>query len=137
VRRRRVEVEVIFFDVLPVVGLAVGETEKAFLEDRVAAVPQRERKAKMLLVVGESRQAVLAPVIGAGASLVVAEVVPGISILAVVLPYRAPLPLAQVGAPLPPGDATVARLRKALLLGSDSFDGVGLCLHLSSPFVLT
>ena len=64
-RRRRVEIKVIFLDVLPVVGLAVGETENAFLEDRVEAVPQGERKAKMLLVVGKSSQTVLAPVIRA------------------------------------------------------------------------
>src|SRR5262245_11002648 len=84
----------------------------------------------MLLVVGESRQTVLAPVIGAGSRLVMAEVIPGIPILAVVLPHRSPLPLAQVGAPLPPGDLTLARLCKPLLLRYGSFDGVGLRLHL-------
>jgi len=94
VRRCRVEVEVIFLDVLPVVGLAVGETEKSFLEDGIAAVPQCQRKAKMLLVIGESRQTVLAPVIRAGSRLVVAEVVPGISILAVVFANGAPLSFA-------------------------------------------
>jgi hypothetical protein len=86
--RRRVEVEVIFLDVLPVVGLAVGEAEQAFLEDRVLAVPQGERKAQLLLVVGEARQPVLTPVIGAGARLVMAEVVPGIAIVAVVFARR-------------------------------------------------
>src|SRR5215510_14585488 len=89
----------------------------------------------MLLVVGESRQTVLAPVIGAGAGLVMAEVVPGISILAVVLPHGPPLPLAQVGAPLPPGDFTLARIRQALLLRPGSFDCVCLCLHLVSPYL--
>src|SRR5262249_15887823 len=133
VRRRRIEVEVIFLDVFPVVGLAVGETEKAFLEDRVLAVPECERKAKMLLIVGESRQTVLAPVIGARACLVMAEVVPGISIFAVVFANGAPLALAQVGAPLPPEDATLARLREALLFRSGSFDCVCLCLHLVPP----
>src|SRR5262245_1966876 len=87
----------------------------------------------MLLIVGESRQTVLAPVIGAGAGLVMAEVVPGISILAVVLPHGPPLPLAQVGAPLSPGNFTLTRRREALLLRSGSFDCVGLCLHPVAP----
>src|SRR5262249_12661295 len=87
----------------------------------------------MLLIVGESRQTVLTPVIGTGTGLVMAEVVPGISIFAVVLPHRAPLPLTKVGAPLPPVDFTLARLCEALLLRSGSFDCVGLCLHPVPP----
>ena len=43
-RRRAVEVEVVFLHVLAVVALAVGQPEQALLEDRVVAVPQREGK---------------------------------------------------------------------------------------------
>ncbi len=46
VRRRGVEVEVRLLDVLAVVALVIGEPEQAFLQDRVAAVPQREREAQ-------------------------------------------------------------------------------------------
>ena len=58
------------------------------------------------------------------------KVVPGISILAVVLPHRAPLALAQVRTPLLTGNLLLPRLCEALLLGSGAFDGVGLCFHL-------
>src|SRR5262249_49335922 len=68
------------------------------------------------------------------ARLVMAEVVPGIAIVAVVFAHGAPLALAEVGAPLPPQDATLPRLREALHLGPDSFDGAGLCVHLVTPF---
>ena len=62
--RRAVEVEVIFFDVLAVVAFAVCEPEEPLLEDRVFSVPEGERKAEELLVIGNPRQPVLAPAIG-------------------------------------------------------------------------
>jgi hypothetical protein len=49
-RRRAVEVEVIFFDVLAVVSLAVRKPEKTFLQNRIFAVPQRQRETKKLLI---------------------------------------------------------------------------------------
>ena len=101
--RRRVEVEVIFFYVFAVVPFAVGQPEQPLLEDGVFTVPQRKRKAEVLTIVGDARQAVFSPVIRARARLVVAEVVPRIARIAVVLSDRSPLPLAQVGPPLLPG----------------------------------
>ena len=80
VRGRRVEVEVVLLDVLAVVALAVGEPEQALLEDRVATVPEGEREAQPLPVVGDARDAVLAPAVGARAGLIVAEVVPGVAV---------------------------------------------------------
>src|SRR6185503_9480521 len=80
-------------------------------------VPQRQREAQPLLVVREPREPVLAPAVGAGSGLVVGEVVPGVAVVAVVLADRAPLPLAEVGPPLLPGDVGLARLVQPLLLG--------------------
>src|SRR5262249_32635798 len=102
VGRGAVEVIVIFLDVLAVIGLAVGQAEYPFLEDRVLAVPQGQRKAQSLLVVADPGEAVLAPVIGARASLIVAEIVPRIPALAVILADRPPLAFAEAGPPLPP-----------------------------------
>jgi hypothetical protein len=48
-----------------VVALGVGEAERAFLEDRVAFVPEGQREAPVLIVVAESGQAVLAPAVDA------------------------------------------------------------------------
>ena len=79
VGRRRVEVEVVFLHVLAVVPLAVGQPEQAFLEDRILPVPQRQREAEPLAVVGNAGQAVFAPAVGARTGLVVGEVVPGIA----------------------------------------------------------
>ena len=117
VRGRAVEIEVVLLDVLAVVALAVGQAEQPLLQDGVALVPERQRKAQPLLVVAEATQAVLAPPIGARAGLVVREVVPGVAVVAVVLADGAPLPLAEVRPPLLPGDVRLARLVQPLLLG--------------------
>ncbi|MER5689761.1 hypothetical protein [Streptomyces sp. NPDC002205] len=61
---RRVEVEVVLLDVLPVIALGVGQAEHPLLDDRIPAVPQREREAQSLLVVADARDAVLAPAVG-------------------------------------------------------------------------
>src|SRR5262249_24496587 len=104
VRRRAVEVEVVVLDVLAVVALAVGQPEQPLLEDGVLAVPQGQGEAEALPVVGDAGQPVLAPAVGAGAGLVVAEVVPGVAALAVVLADGPPLSLTEIGPPLLPGD---------------------------------
>ena len=65
VGRRAVEVEVVFLDVLAVVAFAVGQAEQPLLQDGVLAVPQGQREAEPLPVVGEACQAVLAPAVGA------------------------------------------------------------------------
>jgi hypothetical protein len=65
VRRRAVEVEVVLLDVLAVIAFAVGQAEQALLQDRVFAVPQREREAQPLFVVGNAAEAVFSPAIGA------------------------------------------------------------------------
>src|SRR5262249_45425746 len=103
-----VEIEVVFLDVLAVIALAVGQTKESLLENWIFAVPQGQGETESLLVVGDAGQPVLAPAIGAGASLVVAEIVPGIAAFAVVLADGAPLPLAEVGSPPFPGDILFA-----------------------------
>src|SRR5262249_26563466 len=98
-----VEVEVVLLHVLAVVPFAVRETEETLLENGVPAVPEGERKADPLLVVGDAGQSVLPPAVGAGSGLVMSEVVPGVAALAVVLAHGPPLPLAEVRPPLLPG----------------------------------
>src|SRR4029078_940779 len=102
----------------PVVPLGVGQAEQPLLEDRVVPVPQGHGEAEPLLVVGDAGQAVLAPPVGPRPGLVVAEVVPGVAALAVVLADGPPLPLAQVRPPLPPGDLLLAGLIEADVFGA-------------------
>src|SRR5690606_31501359 len=96
--------------VLAVVALGAGQPEDPLLEDRVAAVPQRQREAERLPVVAHPGQPVLVPPVRPGAGLVKREVVPGRAMLAVVLPDRPPGPLGQVRTPLPPRQLTLVGL---------------------------
>ena len=111
VARHRVQVPPVLLDVLAVIALLAGKPERPLLEDRVAPVPQRQRQAQPLLDVAEPGEPVLAPAVGAGAGVIVRQVIPGPAVRAVILPDRAPLPLADVGSPPVP----VAGLKQAVL----------------------
>src|SRR3954471_16414272 len=56
-----VQVEIVLLHVLTVVSLAVGHAEETFFQDRIFAVPKRERKAEPLFVVRNAAQTVFAP----------------------------------------------------------------------------
>jgi len=61
---RVVDVKVIFLDVFAMIALAVGQAEQAFLQNGVALVPQSEREAELLFVLGDTSESVFAPVVG-------------------------------------------------------------------------
>ena len=108
VGRRGVEIEVVLLDVLAVVPFGVAQAEEPLLQDRILAVPERQRETQPLLQVGEAGEPVLAPVIRARPRLVVREVLPRVAVRAVVLAHGAPLPLAEVRPPPPPGRVPLA-----------------------------
>jgi len=116
VGRRGVEVVIQLLDVLSVVAFGVGEPEQALLQDLVPAVPEREGEAQPLVVVGETRQPILSPAVGARARLVVREIVPGIAVRAVVLTHRPPLPFGEVRSPPSPWNAGPVRLQQPCVL---------------------
>src|SRR5512147_2391509 len=116
-RRRRVEVEVVLLHVLAVVALVAGEAEEALLEDRVAAVPHRQREADELVAVADAGDAVLAPAIGARAGVVVREELPGVAPGAVVLAHRAPGAVADVRPPALSVHLARLGLAQAMLFG--------------------
>jgi hypothetical protein len=97
--RYRVQVPPVLLDILAVIALPAGQPEGPLLQDRVATVPQRKPEAQPLFHVAESGQAVLAPAVGARPGVIVRQVVPCLAVGAVVLPYRPPLPLADVRPP--------------------------------------
>ena len=93
----------VVLDVLAVVALRAGQAEHPLLQDRVAAVPQRERHAQVLPDVTDAGHAVLAPPVGTRAGVVVREVVPGLAAGAVVLAHRPPGAFREIGTPVVPG----------------------------------
>ena len=112
------------------VALVAGQAEDPLLEDRVAAVPEREPEAEPLLDVREAGQAVLAPAVGARAGVVVGQVVPGGAARAVVLADGPPLALAQVRPP----EVPVAGLAQPVLELPERLDALALGAHREVPF---
>src|SRR6185312_13794636 len=112
-RRRRVQVPPVLLDVLAVVALVTCEAEGPLLQDRVPAVPERERQAQELIVVADAAQPVLTPSVRARARVIVRKRGPRVAVGAVVLADGAPGALAQVRAPAAP-----CRVVASLALGS-------------------
>ena len=63
VSRSAVQIIVVFLDIFAVIALTVGESEQAFLQDGVLAVPHGQGEAQQLLVIADASQPVLTPVI--------------------------------------------------------------------------
>src|SRR5277367_3811150 len=112
-----IEVKVVLLYVLAMITFAVGQAEKPLLEDRIFAVPQRDREAQHAVNVANPGQTVLAPTVCARARLVMREIVPGIAVLAVVFADGAPLPLAKVGTPFFPRNLGLVAFSQASALG--------------------
>src|SRR6202034_2513642 len=121
----RVQVPPVLLDVLTVIALLTGQAERPLLEDRVVSVPQGQRQAQPLFDVAEPGQPVLAPPVRAGPGVVVRQVVPGLAVRAVVLPDRAPLPLADVRPPPVP----VTGLAQPVLQVTESCHALSLSSH--------
>ncbi len=102
---RAIEEIVQFLDIFAVVALGVGKPEQPLFQERILAVPQRQRQAPAQPIVGEAGDAVLAPPVGSAAGVVEREVVPGVSGRGIILPHRPPLAFCQIGSPLQPGFA--------------------------------
>ncbi len=115
--REPILVIVIFLHILAVVALFVGETEEAFLQEGIAAVPEGWSQAEVLKAIAEAGEAILVPAVGAAAGLVVREVVPGIAVGAVVLAHGAPGAFGEVRAPVLPVGVAVGAIAQATVLG--------------------
>ena len=121
----RVEVPPVLLGVLSMVSLVAGQAEDPLLEDRVPAVPEGEPQAQASLHVGEARQPVLPPAVGARPGMVMGQVLPGGAARAVVLAHGAPLALAEVGAP----EIPVPSLAQPVLQPSEGLDPFALRDH--------
>ena len=118
VGRRAVEIEVALFHILSVISLLAGDAEKALLENRVAAIPERDREADQLVPVGNAGDAVFVPAISLRAGVLMRERSPGVLIAAVVFANRSPGALAEVRTPTFPVTNTAVRFLDAMFFRS-------------------
>ena len=114
---RRVQIVVQFLHVLAMVALGVAQAEQSLLENRIPAVPKRQREAKYLVPVTDASQSILAPTVSSAPSLIMSQIVPGLTTCGVVLAYRPPLPFAEIRPPQPPGAAGALHFFQPLFFG--------------------
>ncbi len=98
-RGRRIEIEVVLFDILAVISLVTRQAENAFFQDGVALVPEGQGKTDILLPIADASQAVFVPAVSARSGVIMRQILPCISIWAVVFAHRAPSTFAEIRAP--------------------------------------
>src|SRR5512139_322272 len=108
-----IKIKIILLDILPVVALRISQAKHSFLQNGIFPVPQGKRKTDPLVIIRDSGDAILTPAVSPRSRLVVAKIVPGIPVLAVIFPDGAPLALAEIGTPFLPRDLLFARLLQA------------------------
>jgi hypothetical protein len=118
-----VKIVVNLFDVFAMIGLAVGQSKQALLQDRILPIPKRPGQTLALLVVANAGNAVLASPIGAASSVIVGPIFPRRAAGRVIFPDASPA-LTDVWPPEPPTRSTIFRFRQ-----SDR-----LCSHRAAPF---
>jgi hypothetical protein len=87
----RVEVEIIFLDVFPMIALTATEAKEPFFQDRITAIPERQGKTEPLVIIRDASETVLTPTVGSRTSMIMGKKIPGSAGRAVVFPHRPPL----------------------------------------------
>src|SRR6516162_8910073 len=114
--RRAVEKKIVFFYILAVIPLLIGQTEHPLFKDAILFIPQCHGQADMLLVIAKSTNAVFVPAIGSVAGMVMRKIVPGITVCAVVFAHGSPGALTKIGTPTLPIGLACEILSQATLL---------------------
>src|SRR5262249_50095537 len=99
------------------IPLLIRQTKHALFEDRVLCIPQGHGEAEVLLLITKAPHAVLVPAIRSAAGMIVGEIVPGVSVGAVVLTHGSPGALAEIGAPARPIGLARLMFDQATLFG--------------------
>src|SRR5262249_47734963 len=123
-----IQVPPVLLDVLAVVALRAGQPERAFLQDRVPPVPQRQAQAQPLVDVAEPGQAVFPPPVGPGPRVIMRQVIPRVAVGALIPRHRPPLPLANIRPPPVPSP----RLQQPVLQPAEPGDPIALRAHYHS-----
>ncbi len=117
---RRIQIKVIFLYVLAVISFAAGKSEKPLFQNRVVAIPKRERETGGLMAVRDAAESVFAPAIRTRARLVMRKIIPSRAVLAIVFAHRAPLAFAEIRPPALPVALAVARFLEPLLFSAQN-----------------
>src|SRR5205823_1305314 len=95
-RRRGIQIVINFLYILTMIAFIVGESKISFLDDGIFFIPESQCKAKQLFMITNAGNAFLSPPVAFASCFVVANVIPGVSIGAIVFPNGSPLAVAEV-----------------------------------------
>src|ERR1051326_3788688 len=109
-RGRRIQIEKVFLDVFAMIAFTSRQSKCALLENRIVAIPKRQRKANHLMAIANSGEPVFVPAKSARACMVVGKIIPGIAVGTIVFAHRAPGTLAQIRTPTLPMFLELPRL---------------------------
>src|SRR5262245_23797994 len=116
-RRRGIQIVVAFLAVFAVIPFVPRETKQTFFQDRIAAVPHRDRKTDALMPIRNAGDAVLVPEISFRGGMIWRKMLPCRAARAVVFANCTPSTLAEIRPPALPVRRSVARFFQALLFG--------------------
>src|SRR5688572_22756905 len=98
-RRRRVEIIIIFLHIFAMIAFASRQPENSLFKNRVFAIPERERETDFLMAVGNSPNSVFIPAIGTAACVFVRKIIPSRAIGRIILTDSSPSAFAEVWSP--------------------------------------
>ena len=116
-RRRRVKIEVVFFDVFTVIPFTASQPEQALFQNRITAVPECQSETHYLMTIANAGQAVFIPTVGARSGVIMWKVIPGRAAGAVIFAHRAPRSFAHVRSPALPMRLAIAGFFQPSLFG--------------------
>src|SRR5579872_5779187 len=131
-RRRVVQVVVIFLNILAVIAFFAGQAEKPLFQDRISLVPQGKSKTNELATIGDAGDAVFIPAVSTGTRVLVRKEIPCIAVGAVIFAHGTPCAFAQIWSPALPMLGPAARFRQPLFFVGHTKDACR-CYSLFNP----
>jgi hypothetical protein len=101
--RQPIQIPPVLLHILAMISLRTGKAEHALFQDRINAIPQRQRETEIMMNIRQAGHAVFVPSVGPRPRMIMRKETPSITAVAVVLPHGAPGPLGEIRAPLVPG----------------------------------
>src|ERR1043166_5846098 len=103
------------------IPFTAGETKDAFFQNRIAAIPKRQRETNLLVTIADARESVFIPPVSARPCVIVWEIVPRRAIRAIVFTHGSPRALAEIWTPAFPVLRLLTGFFQPLFFGGKAF----------------
>src|SRR5690349_14287605 len=97
-----VEKKVIFLDILCMVPLSIRQSKKSLFQNWIGLVPECKSKTHLSLIITNTQQSIFTPTVGTRASVVMWQVIPGVTVGGIIFTHSTPLALTKIRSPAIP-----------------------------------